>query len=138
MPKEGWWKIKLKDVIIIVVVLLIIIGSGVYMQSYIKATSNDMVEDLKELKKSIKSNEEINNDIKKQAKTIYSKWEELEKKWSMFVLHDELDLIETSLVSMRTDVESNAIDMSMDEIEKSIFLLKHIYEKERFCLRNIF
>lgn len=97
-----------------------------------------MVEDLEELKSSIKSNEEINNNIKKQAKTIYSKWEELEKTWSMFVLHDELDLIETSLVSMRTDIESNAIDMSMDEIEKSIFLIKHIYEKEKFCLRNIF
>lgn len=128
----------MKDKIIIIVVLVIIIGSGIFMQRYIKSTSSQMVDDLKELKSSIKSNEEINEDIKKQAKTIYSKWEDLEKIWSMFVLHDELDLIETSLVSMKTDVESNAIDMSMDEIQKSIFLLEHIYEKEKFCLRNIF
>ena len=128
----------MKDIMIIIVVLLIIIGSGIYLQGYIKSTSYKMVEELKELKARIKDNEEINKDIKKHAESVYSNWEELEKKWSMFVLHDELDLIETSLVSMKANVELKAIDMSMEEIEKSIFLLEHIYEKERFCLKNIF
>ena len=128
----------MRDKIIIIIVLFIIIGSGIFMQKYIKSTSEEMVDDLKELKSSIKNSGEINENIKKQADDLYDKWQELEKKWSMFVLHDELDLIETSLVSMKSNVYSNVIDMSMEEIEKSIFLLNHIYEKERFCLKNIF
>jgi len=128
----------LKDIIIIIIVLFIIIGSGTFLQGYIKSTSQEMVNDLEELKTNIKSNGEIDIHIKKQAKSVYNKWEELEKKWSMIVLHDELDLIETSLVSMKANVESKVIDMSVEEIDKSIFLLEHIYEKERFCLKNIF
>lgn len=128
----------MKDVIIIIIVLIIIIGSGIFMQRYIKSTSEEMVDNLKELKSSIKNSGEINENIKKHAEGLYDKWQELEKKWSMFVLHDELDLIETSLVSMKANVESQVIDMSVEEIDKSIFLLEHIYEKERFCLKNIF
>ncbi len=128
----------MKDIIIITIVLCIIIGSGTYLQGYIKSTSQEMVNDLEKLKMSIISNGEIDFHIKKQAKAVYDKWEELEKKWSMIVLHDELDLIETSLVSMKANVESNVIDMSIEEIDKSIFLIQHIYEKERFCLKNIF
>ncbi|MBQ6991357.1 MAG: DUF4363 family protein [Clostridia bacterium] len=128
----------MRDKIIIIIVLFIIIGSGIFMQRYIKSTSEEMVDNLKELKSSIKNSGEINENIKKQAEGLYDKWQELEKKWSMFVLHDELDLIETSLVSMKANVESQVIDMSVEEIDKSIFLLEHIYEKERFCLKNIF
>lgn len=128
----------MRDKIIIIIVLFIIIGSGIFMQRYIKYTSEEMVDNLKELKSSIKNSGEINENIKKQAEGLYDKWQELEKKWSMFVLHDELDLIETSLVSMKANVESQVIDMSVEEIDKSIFLLEHIYEKERFCLKNIF
>ena len=128
----------MRDKIIIIIVLFIIIGSGIFMQRYIKSTSEEMVDNLKELKSSIKNSGEINENIKKQAEGLYDKWQELEKKWSMFVLHDELDLIETSLVNMKANVESQVIDMSVEEIDKSIFLLEHIYEKERFCLKNIF
>lgn len=124
--------------IIIIIVLFIIIGSGTYLQGYIRFTSNEMVEDLKHLKGEIKDSGEINSSIKKQSEDVYNKWEDLEKKWSMIVLHDELDLIETSLVSMKANVKSKVIDMSVEEIDKSIFLLEHIYERERFCLKNIF
>lgn len=130
----------MKDVIIIMSVLIMIIGCGIYLQKYTKYSSDEIIKGLSTLKNDIKVAEETNNNekAKQKADEIYNKWQELEEKWSVIVLHDELDLIETSLVSMKTNIEVKDFDTSVEKVEESIFLLNHIYEKEKFCLKNIF
>ena len=32
----------------------------------------------------------------------------------------------------------NNLDIALEELETSIFLINHISEKERFCLKNVF
>ena len=54
------------------------------------------------------------------------------------VLHSELDLIETSFVKMKAQIEEGELNKSMEEIETGIFLVDHINEKEKLCLKNIF
>ena len=54
----------------------------------------------------------------------------------MLVLHSELDSIETSLIKMKVDIEEDK-NMFLEELKTSIFLINHIYEKEKFCLKNI-
>ena len=56
----------------------------------------------------------------------------------MIVLHSELDLIETSIIKMKTQIEEDNFDIAKEELDTSIFLINHISEKEKFCLKNIF
>ena len=76
-------------------------------------------------------------EVQKEAERIYKNWHKKEKIWSTIVLHNELDAIETSLISMKANIETKEYKKSVEEIDKSIFLLRHIYEKEKFCLKNI-
>ena len=69
---------------------------------------------------------------------MYSEWEKINEKWSVIILHDEIDLIETALIKMKAEIKSGEIEDSMAEIDTSIFLLNHIKEKEKTSLKNIF
>ena len=130
----------MKDFIIISIILIIIIGGAIYTQRYINKTSQELTKDLEDLKKmmiDIKQNED-SGDIVKKVNEIYNKWEKTEEGWAIIVLHSELDLIETSFVRMKTAIEEDEINRGLEELETNIFLINHISEKEKFCLKNIF
>lgn len=130
----------MKEITIIFIILIIIIGGAVYIEKYLEKTSQELVGMLENLKDKVKSNNGASNmeEIKKEADKVYNKWEEIEKKWAFTVLHSELDLIETSFVRMKAQIEEGELSKSIEEIETSIFLVNHISEKEKFCLKNIF
>ena len=126
----------MKETIIIIVIIIIIVGGDILMNKYLENSSQDLVHDLKELENKINNNEDVET-IKEQAKHIYKKWEKTEEGWAMLVLHSELDSIETSLIKMKVDIEENDMSLCLEELKTSIFLINHISEKEKFCLKNI-
>lgn len=127
----------MKEITIVLFILIIIIGGALYVDKYLENTSNELAGMLKNLKSDIKSDKSI-EDIKKESKEIYNKWKEVEEGWALTVVHEELDLIETSLIKMKAQIEEESLSKSIEEIDISIFLVKHISEKEKFCLKNIF
>ena len=72
------------------------------------------------------------------ADNIYAKWEDLEKGWSIIVVHNELDLIQLSLTGMKSYISEGKYSESIEELEKSTFLLEHIQDKEKLDLKNVF
>lgn len=130
----------MKELLIIFIILIIIIGGAIYIDKYLKNTSQEivgMLESLKEKINSITNNNSIEH-IKEDGKHVYNKWEEIEEEWAFVVLHSELDLIETSFVRMKAQIEEGELERSIEEIDACIFLVNHISEKEKFCLKNIF
>ncbi len=130
----------MKEFIIIFIILIFIIGGAIYIDKYLENTSKELVGMLEDLKERVKLNNNISNleEIKKEVEKVYRKWEETEEKWAFIVLHSELDLIETSFVRMKAQIEEGTLDRSIEEIDTSIFLVNHISEKEKFRLKNIF
>ena len=130
----------MKEFIIIIIILIIIIGGAIYIQKYLDRTSGELISDLKYLKKMMLETKQTDDreNIKKKVNEIYNKWNEVEKGWSIIVLHSELDLIETSFIKMKSGIEEGEINRGLEELETSIFLIDHISQKEKFCLKNIF
>lgn len=128
----------MKETIIIITILIIIVTGSIITQNYLKKTSNLIVTDLEDIKESIENKELNNEELIKKAEKIYEKWEQTNEKWSVIILHDEIDLIETSLIKMKAEIKTGEIEDAMAEIETSIFLLNHIEEKEKTSLKNIF
>ncbi len=129
----------MKEITIIVVsILLVCIGSNI-SQGYLNKTANELTENIENLKIEIEKaqNLEENNSIE-LANNIYDRWEEIQEKWSIIIIHNELDLIELSLIGMKTCIEQNEYERSMEELEKASFLLEHIQDKEKLDLKNIF
>lgn len=127
----------MKEFTIIFIILIIIIGGAIYIDRYLENTSQELVRMLEDLKEKVKS-ESNSEEIKNDTNEIYDKWKETEAKWAFTVLHSELDSIETSLTRMKAQIEEGELSKSVEEIDASIFLVGHISEKEKFCLKNIF
>lgn len=128
----------MKQVIIIIIILIIIFGGAWYTQNFLNETSDTLVSRLENLKIDLETESVDENRLKEETDEIYGEWEDINEKWSVIVLHDEIDLIETSLIRMKSKIKIGEIDESMEDIDTSIFLLKHIKEKEKTSLKNIF
>ena len=128
----------MKEIIIIVFILIIIFGGALYTQKFLNNTSDMLVSKLENLKTDLQNENDNHEILEKQTDEIYGEWEDINEKWSVIVLHDEIDLIETSLIRMKSKIKTGSLDESMEDLDTSIFLLKHIKEKEKTSLKNIF
>ena len=128
----------MKEFIIIVFILIIIFGGALYTQKFLNNTSDMLVGKLENLKTDLQNENEKQDMLEKQTDEIYGEWQNINEKWSVVVLHDEIDLIEMSLIRMKSKIKIGSLDESMEDLDTSIFLLKHIKEKEKTNLKNIF
>ncbi len=128
----------MKQVIIILIILIIIFGGAMYVQNFLNDTSDMLVSKLENLKTNLEVGDVNQNKLQEETDQIYLEWQDINERWSVIVLHDEIDLIETSLIRMKSKIETKNLDESMEDIDTSIFLLKHIKEKEKTSLKNIF
>ena len=130
----------MKDVIIIITILIIVMGGALLIQNFLNNGTDKLVSKLEVLKEDIEQkNVTVSQDeLNKKTDEIYTQWEEINPKWSTVVLHDEIDLIDMALIRMKAKIKTENIKESMEDIDTSIFLLKHIKEKEKTSLKNIF
>ena len=130
----------IKEIIIIIVIIIVIVGLNYYTQTYLEKTSDDLTEKLIDLKKGIEIVKQTNDTekIKEQSEEIKEQWDKQENTWSLLIKHEELDLIQISILKVKAGIENNALADSLLEIDQSIFLIGHIKEKDSFQLKNIF
>ncbi len=127
----------MKQIIIMIIILIIIFTGAWYTQKFLDETTSNLVGKLEDLKTKVEDSEN-NEKLEQKTDEIYGEWKDISEKWSVIVLHDELDLIETSLIKIKSKIKTGNIEESMEDIDTSIFLLKHIKEKEKTSLKNIF
>jgi len=128
----------MREITIIIIILIIIFGGAIYTQKYINETVNVLVDKLENLKTAIKEDKIGEEELEQKSDDIYGEWQKINEKWSVIVLHDEIDLIETALIRMKSKIETGDTEGSMEDLDTSIFLVKHIKEKEKTSLKNIF
>lgn len=136
----------MKNIITMVIILSIIFGGSVYAGKYLETSSKEILSKLEELKNEItkigeedfiKSKDDLQK-IENYVDEIYSNWEGIDERWSIIIFHNELDLIQISLISIRSSLKGKDYREVLREIDKSIFLINHILEKEKINLKNIF
>lgn len=138
MPSKG--EEKVKESIIIIAVIILVIAASIISQNYLNQSSDMLLGKLETLKTEIQNAKQtgaLENAIE-LSENVLNNWEEINKNWSMLVVHEELDLIELSLIGVKASVESGSAEDALQEIDKSLFLVGHIKEKESFKIKNIF
>lgn len=65
-------------------------------------------------------------------------WESRHNKLAYYIEHDELEKVETNLVALKSFIDSNEYAEAVSELDKSVFILKHIEDKYDFNLENVF
>lgn len=124
-------------IICIVIVMAIIFGDTA-TQKYTEESVNELSTNLVSLRDKITQEEIENEVVKEEIEKIYKQWEEKHDKLAYYIEHDELEKVETAFVAMKSYVESEQYEESKSELDKSIFILKHIEDKYDFTLQNVF
>lgn len=128
----------MKEITIIIISLILVFVGSYVSQSYIESSTYDLQQEIDSLKNEIESAKiGRENKSKELAESIYEKWEQTEEKWSIVVMHSELDAIKLALTGMKTYVEEEQYTEGLEELEKAEFLIGHIKEKEKVVLKNI-
>ena len=129
-----------KEILISSVIIIMIVMGNIITQNYTAKSVKVLTDDLKELKGDLSKNE---NEIDADKATYivnkaYTDWSSVHDKMAYYIEHDELEKVETNITAMKSFVESGEYAESISELDKTIFVLKHIEDKYAFNLQNIF
>lgn len=128
----------LKETIICIVIVIAIIFGNSTTQKYTKESVSEISNGLMQLRQDLTNQNVENNKAKEKMNEVYSKWEKKHDKLAYFIEHDELEKVETDLVSIKSYIETQEYEQAVGELDKGVFVLKHIEEKYAFNLQNIF
>ncbi|MCI8470198.1 MAG: DUF4363 family protein [Clostridia bacterium] len=126
-----------ETMICIIIVIAIIFGNNV-TQSYTKESVSELSSELMTLRGELTQDNVENEKLRKQAETIYQQWEKRHDKLAYFIEHDELEKVETEFIALKSYIETEDYEESISELDKSVFILKHIEDKYAFNLQNVF
>ena len=127
-----------KEIWISIIIVIIVSVADIVSNNYIKNSVKDMSVSLNELRYEIEKNEKNANVIKDKMVDINQKWRDKNEKLSFYIEHDELEKVETELYALNANVDTKDYEQAIEKIEKCKFILKHIENKERLSLKNIF
>lgn len=127
----------MREIIIIISIIIIVIVGTLYIHNYLEKTTGTLVGKLENLKEDIEEGIDT-QELEQESEEVYSKWDEINEKWSNIILHEEIDSIETALIRAKSKIKIKKQDESIEDIETAIFLVNHIKEKEKTSLKNIF
>ena len=130
----------LKELIISIIIIVLIIVGNVITQNYTKESIEETSSYLRELREDlIKDEEEIDSDLPKQKlDEIQQKWDIRYEKLAYYIEHNELEKVETGLAGIRGYIDKEEYTEVIPEIDKSIYILEHIKDKNALNLKNIF
>ncbi len=127
-----------KETIICIVIVIAIIFGNNTTQNYTRESVSELSGRLIQLRESAKKENLKNETIKKEAEDIYQQWVKRHEKLAYFIEHDELEKVETELITIKSDIETETYEELISGIDRSVFILKHIEDKYAFNLENVF
>ena len=132
-----------KELIICIVIFTLIVIGNIITQNYTKQSVDNLSNKLEELKENIggkigENNNKENEELIEKINDITKNWEERHDKLAYYIEHNELEKVEDNLTGLSSLVKTNEYPDAIKELDKCVFILKHIEEKYAFNLENIF
>ena len=127
-----------KELIVCIVIVFLIIIGNTLTQNYSKQSIQGLCSDLELLKTKLSENDVIWEQAKKEYDDISVKWRETKNIMSYFIEHDELEKVETNLVGLKSFIDMEDEKEAVAELNRGVFVLRHIEDKNSLNLRNIF
>ena len=124
-----------KETIIIIIIIILIILGDIITQKYTEKTVSEISIGLYELKDYISQNKEAKY---KKIENIEEKWDKKSETLAYYIEHDELEKVNTEIAKIKADIETNNEKIAIENLERCIFVLEHIKDKNLIKIVNIF
>ena len=127
-----------KEIIIVVIIVIVIIIGHIITQNYTKKFFENISVSLEKIEEKIDNDNIEKQNLKNELDDIQEKWNEKYDILAYYIEHDELEKVETQLISMNANIKVQDYDKTIEELEKCKFILEHIKDKDSLKLVNIF
>lgn len=127
-----------KELIISIIIIVFVIGLNGITENNTNKTVKTVSTNLEIVRQDILEKEHDKEKIQTHLNDAYSKWEELDDIMAYYIEHDELEKVKTALTSAKSFIEIEEYEQSIESIDKCIYILEHIKEREKLSLDNIF
>ncbi len=126
----------MKSVLIIVITLCIILGAGYYTITEVTKTADILISKSGVIKTDIE-NENWDRALSGLMK-FKSFWNDVKSLWTILINHTEIDSIDMALARIEQYISTREKGLALGEMSLLELMIKHIPEKERLTLENIF
>lgn len=129
-----------KEMIICLFIVIVIIIGNIITQNYTIESVKELSDSLTELKTKLeeKENNISDDNIKGKIQEIEDNWKSRHERLAYYIEHDELEKVETNITALKSFIITNEYAEAVSELDKSVFVLKHIEDKYAFNLQNVF
>ena len=127
-----------KELILSAIILIMIFIGNSVTANYTKLSVEDTSNRLIQLKDNLNEENVDEDEVKNKIEEIHNQWDKKYEVLAYYLEHTELEKIETELTDVRARIKIDEFDEAIPEIDKCIFLLRHVKEKNEFTLKNIF
>ena len=129
-----------KELVISLIIIIAIVMGNTITQNYTKQTVAELSDSLNELKEQISQDDENINweDVEIQIEDINKKWNERYEKMAYYIEHNELEKVQSNITGLKSYTKKEDSPEALNQLNSSIFILKHIQEKNELNLKNIF
>ena len=125
-----------KEFIIILIVIVLIISLDILSNNYTKKSVEILSVSLDEVKENVLNEER--KIAKEKMQNVESQWKQKYNVLAYYIEHDELEKIETEITGLSSLIDVEEYNQCIEKLYTTKFLLKHIEEKEKFSIQNIF
>ena len=125
-----------KEVVICIIIIAIIVSLDIFTQKYTQSTTSEITQIFADLKGDML--DEDKNKIDEKVKALDEMWGKKHDRLAYYIEHDELEKVDTAIVSLKSYVETDDYSSAIAELDEGKFILEHIQKKYAFNLENIF
>ena len=104
------------------------------MQNYTSKTLDTISTNLEELKETLNDNKFS----KEKVIQVNNEWDKKFNILTCFLEHDELEKVKTQLVVITAGIDVEDTEYVYEEIDKAVYILEHIKDKNSLKLDNVF
>ena len=129
----------MKEITISILIIISIFIGNFITQNYTNYATEHTSKQLSSLKEIMVSNEEnIKKDLEDKVDKIHEEWDEKYEKLAYYIENYELEKFESGLTLVRRYIETEEYTESIGKVDETIYLLRHLEDKNKFSLKNIF
>ena len=126
----------MKEIVISISIILVILILDIVSQNYTKVAVQDMNNCINILRDQL--NNENTDILQRGIDSINEKWKQYNRIMSLYIEHNELEKVDTYLAGYENYVYAEDKEVLIKDIDQTEFILKHILNKYKFTIENIF
>lgn len=125
----------MKTLIIITLALLLLLIACVVAVDYIEVSAKEIIAMVNSLDDAIDAGRW--EEAKTLFRTVYDKWQTVEKRWKIIINHDDMRDIQLGFVDLAVTIAQQDQKEANKELSTLRYYLSHVPENERVDLGNV-